>query len=242
MAAKSIAVIAGSGPGIGASVARIFVKNGYDVALLARTKSSLDSIAQDINSTGGGSAQAFTCDVTDGHSVKEAFKSIKSTFKGPLKVAVFNAPSNFVVKSFLDVTENEYNSAWNVNGMGAFHFSQEVIKELLANQGGTLIFTGATASIRAGPRFSALAATKFSLRALSQSLAKEFGPKNVHVAHAIIDGGIQSDRAIRMLGAEKVEGERLNPDHIAEAYFYLHHQPKTAWTWELDLRPSIEKW
>jgi len=251
---KPIVVVAGvgNGSGTGGSTARIFAQAGYRVALIARNADNLDSAAKVINAAGG-EAAAFHIAAYDAKSIEGVFASIKSHWPAaPLRVAVYNA-SHGAWKPFLDLKEEDIEQSVNVNIIAAFAFARQSIlafqqaQELDVNgKKGTLIFTGATASIRGNTTTSSFAAGKHALRALSQSLNKEFGKQNIHVAHVIVDGVILTDltKSRYNLGADWVEdnNRRLHPDSIAKSYFYLANQDSSAWTWELDLRPAHEKW
>jgi len=260
MAARPIFVVAGVGNGLGtgAATARLFAKAGYNVALIARSAAPLNKLADEIKSTGG-EAGAFPLE-SETHSgsgsyspssLQTAFATIKSRWPAsPLRVALFNAGHN-VRKPFLDITPEEVQTSVDTNIVAAFAFAREAIlafKELDIEGGkgkrGTLLFTGATASLRGNTTTSAFAASKFGIRALAQSLAKEFGKQNIHVAHSIIDGGILTDRSKTYQSEEVLNNPDLllKPENIAEAYLYLVNQDRSAWTWELDLRPAHEKW
>ncbi|PBK94205.1 NAD-P-binding protein [Armillaria gallica] len=248
---KPLFIVAGVGnsAGTGAAAARLFAKNGYSVALISRARSGggLDALAEEI-SEAGGTAKAFSIPSYKPASITSAFESIDSYYPASqyaLRAALFNV-GHAVWKSFLETTEEEILETLDTNVVAAFSFSKNVINRLLSTQPddkvgrGTLIFTGATASLRGNRTTSAFAAAKHGTRALSQSLAKEFGPRDgIHVAHAIIDGLIKTGAAVERNGEQMIG---LNPDSIAKAYLNLAQQEKTAWTWELDLRPAEEQW
>ncbi|KAG7441747.1 NAD-P-binding protein [Guyanagaster necrorhizus] len=248
---KPLFIVAGVGnsTGTGAAAARLFAKNGYSVALISRTRSGggLDALAEEI-SKAGGTAKAFSVPSYRPASITSAFESIGSYYppsQYALRAALFNV-GHAVWKSFLEITEDEVVETLDTNVVAAFSFSKNVITRLLSTPPddkvgrGALIFTGATASLRGNRTTSAFAAAKHGTRALSQSLAKEFGPRDeIHVSHAIVDGLIKTGSAIERNG-ERMVG--LNPDSIAQAYLNLAEQEKTAWTWELDLRPASEQW
>ncbi|KAH8093888.1 hypothetical protein BXZ70DRAFT_948338 [Cristinia sonorae] len=258
--ARPILVVAGigNGSGTGASTARLFSKAGYRVALVARNPEHLKKLADEINQSGG-EAVAFPIASYSYSDVIKNLQEIKQhswpgNEKSEIRAAVWNA-SFGAFKTFLDVTEEDLKRVTETSIDAPFAFSREVILAFQENsidekgRRGTLIFTGATASIRGNVFTSAFASGKFALRALSQSLAKEFGKQNIHVAHAIIDGGILTDLA----ASRRAEGEardsyinnediRLSPNSIAESYLYLTNQDRSSWTWELDLRPAHEKW
>ncbi|RPB09079.1 NAD(P)-binding protein, partial [Morchella conica CCBAS932] len=244
-AIKPLAIIAGVGPGTGASVALRFARE-YTVILLSRTASSFDSVVSEIKSNGG-EAYGIPTDISNEKSVKDAFAQIKSNHADtPVAAAIFNAAGGFVRKPFLEVTLGEWDGTWAVNGFGrgAFLFSQSTLPLLSASTNlphpPTLIFTGATASVKSSALFTTFATGKFALRALSQSLAREFGPKGVHISHAVIDGVIDIPRTKEWL--TEVPDAKISSNAIADAYWHLHTQPRTAFTWEIDIRPYVEKW
>ncbi|KAJ5592289.1 hypothetical protein N7537_009193 [Penicillium hordei] len=244
MASKPIAIIAGVGPGTGASIARKFAK-AYSVVVLARSPENFDPVVQEINASGG---QAFgiRTDVSDSKSVNAAFDKIAAQFPlSKVVAAVFNAGGGLVRKPFLELTEQDYSMALASQAQGAFNFAQRSLPLLLDSREfseypPTLIFTGATASLKGSANFAAFASGKFALRALAQSLAREFGPQGVHVSHTIIDGIIDIPRT-KALANEYVDA-KLSPDAIADSYWYLHTQPRTTFAFEFDLRPYLEKW
>jgi len=253
--AKRVLVVAGlgNGSGTGAATARLFAKKGYAVALIARGDYA-NTLAKEINSAGDPSqASPFTISAYSHDEITSAWTAIHAKFPKPeynIRVALFNA-AYFVWKPFLDLTPQEIQESLQTNVASAFSFSRGAIQAFKDNEieepngkRGTLLFTGATAGVRGNVVTSAFAAGKFGLRALSQSLAKEFGKENIHVAHAVIDGGILMDLQRARQSAEWIANEdiRLNPDSIASSYLYLVNQDRSAWTWELDLRPAHEKW
>ncbi|KIJ40288.1 hypothetical protein M422DRAFT_32332 [Sphaerobolus stellatus SS14] len=249
---RSILVVAGigDGSGTGASTARLFAKNGYRVAVISRSPEATSKTAEGINSDGG-EAAAFPIKSYTHEEIHSAFNAIKGHWKdSDIRVGVFNAGSG-VWKGFLDITEEDLKKSLDTNIVAAFGFARESIlafKDLPLLDGqkkGTLIFTGATASVRGNKVTSAFAAGKHGVRALSQSLAKEFGPQDIHVAHAIIDGGILTNLTKSFNKDPEWEenvAKRLDPNSIAKSYLYLAGQDRSAWTWELDLRPAHEKW
>jgi len=248
--ALPILVVAGAGAGgTGAATAKIFAKSGYRIALIARSAERLKRLAEEIEADGG-QAAGFPVESYTRDSLSSTFASIKKQWPdAQVRAALYNAAYG-VWKPFLDLNESEIKESVDTNIIGAFAFARESIlafKDLdLDEHGkrGTLIFTGATASIRGNTTTSAFAAGKHALRALSQSLAKEFGKQHIHVAHAIIDGGISTERSKNYVSVEKLgnPAATLSPESIAEAYLYLSKQDQSAFTWELDLRPAEEKW
>ncbi|KAF4582688.1 hypothetical protein EYR40_002612 [Pleurotus pulmonarius] len=253
---RPLAVIAGlgNGSGTGASSARLFAKHGYTIALVARHRDdSLANLVKEIKDAGGDAAY-FAVPEYSRDAISSAFAEIRKQFPSStyaIRVAIFNA-AHGVWKPFLDVTPEDIQEAVDVNIVAAFAFSREAIVEFKSNdlnevgKRGILIFTGATASIRGNVITSAFAAGKAGQRSLSQSLAKEFGKDNIQVSHAIIDGGILTDRSRERQNnnPEWINNAdvRLDPDSIAASYLYLANQDRSAWTWELDLRPAHEKW
>ncbi|KAF2189728.1 NAD(P)-binding protein [Zopfia rhizophila CBS 207.26] len=247
MASKLIAIVAGVGPGTGAAVALKFAAT-YPVVLLARNPDNYESLAKDINQSGG-KAVGISTDISDYKSVNNAVDTIKNEFGSGVgaAAAIFNASGRFQRKPFLELSEDDFASGLDVSGKGGFLFSQATLPLLLKGveqkspHPPSLIFTGATASIKGSAQMSSFASGKWALRALSQSLAREFGPKGVHVSHVIIDGVIDIPRTrewLKDLGPEA----KLSADGIANDYWHLHTQPVTNFTWEIDLRPAIEKW
>ncbi|KAI9717224.1 MAG: hypothetical protein M1828_007418 [Chrysothrix sp. TS-e1954] len=246
--ARPIAIIAGIGPGTGASVARKFAAS-YPVALLARTPESYNPLVDEINKSGG-SAIGVSADVSNSDSIKKAFDEIKAKYGGEdaqCAAAVFNASGAFYRKPFLELTEDQFMSGLDVSARGAFLFSRASLPLLLKsaqsspNHPPTLVFTGATASVKSNAFMSSFSTGKFALKALSQSLGKEFGPKGIHVAHAVIDGVIDIERTKEWM-KEAGPDAKISPNEIANAYWHLHTQPRSAFSNEIDIRPYCEKW
>lgn len=230
-------VIAGVGPGLGAAIARRFAAGGLRVAMGARRPEHLQALSADIASTGG-VARAYRCDVTVEQDVVELFDSAEQDL-GDLRAAIFNAGA-FAPGGIADIEAADFERCWRVGCLGGFHVGREAARRLVPRREGTILFTGATASLRGSARFANLAVPKFGLRALAQSMARELGPEGIHVGHVIIDGQILSERHAD-LARERPEDGLLAPDAIAESYWHLHRQPRSAWTHELDLRPWVER-
>ena len=237
MKTDKVAVILGTGPGLGSALAHKFSSEGYKIAIVSRTKKKLEKIQKDIESSGG---EAFIAqaDVTNEKEIKEAFNKIFQKFGGNIDVLVYNA-GNFKMQSILKIKPDEFKTSWNINCFGAFLSSKLVLPSMLKRKKGTVIFTGATASIRGSAGFSRLAVGKFGLRALAQSMAREFGPKGVHIAHIVIDGQIANPSSSNKLSKQDSKSY-LSPGAIAEQYWQIHNQPSTSWTLEMDLRPAAE--
>ncbi len=232
-ASRPCALIAGVGPGLGAALARRFAKGGMKVAVAARQADRLAGLAAEI----GG--RAFACDLGDETAVERLFAEVGSAFGAPTTV-VYNAGA-FARRSILELTAEEFERCWRVGCFGGFLVGRAAARAMVPAGQGSILFTGATASLRGGASFAGFAAGKFALRAVAQSMARELAPQGIHVAHVIIDGQIEdATRDGRGPGA-RGEDALLHPDAIAEAYWQLHMQPRSAWTHELDLRPWVEK-
>jgi len=229
----------GAVAGLGAALARRFAQGGYQVAVSGRSADKLQAVVDGIKAQGG-RAVALPGDAGSEADILASIEHIRSL--GPLKVAIFNV-GNSVAAPTLELSAEVFEQTWRASTLGGFLFGREATRALLDNGGGTLLFTGATASLRGKPPFAAFAAAKAGLRSLSQSFAREFGPQNVHVAHVVIDGSINGER-LRSRAPQRLEqlGDEgsLRLEDIAEAYWYLHSQPRSAWTQELDLRPFKE--
>ena len=235
MTDKVVAVL-GVGPGLGAAVARRFAKEGYAVALMARSEESIADARQEIESEGGTTVSVST-DATDPASVEAAFGRVRDEIGDP-EIFVYNAGA-FQMGGILEVEPEKFDECFRANCAGAFYAARQVLPAMVEAGRGTILLTGATAATRGSARFSALAVGKFGLRALGQSMAREFGPQGIHVAHVVIDGQINTQR-VRGRYGEREEHTMLSPDAIAETYWQLHSQDQTAWTLEMDLRPAVE--
>lgn len=231
-----IAAVLGVGPGLGAAVARRFAREDYAVALMARNEESVSDVRQEIQD-GGGEALPVSTDATDPASVEAAFGKIRDELGNP-EVFVYNAGA-FQMGGILEVSPEQFDFCLKANCAGAFYGAQQVLPAMQEAGRGTVLLTGATASMRGSARFAALATGKFGLRALAQSMAREFGPQGVHVAHVIVDGQINTPR-VREMSPDRDDSTMLSPEAIAETYWQLHSQNPTAWTLELDVRPAVE--
>jgi len=235
---KPVCAVLGVGPGLGASVAKRFARAGYAVAMMARTADRLNTFKEDIEKEGG-VALGVPTDASNEQSIRTAFAEIRSKL-GDVDVLCFNAGS-FARGGILDIKPSQMADLFSLTVLGCMTSSQEVLPGMLAKKKGTILITGATASLRGGAGFSGLAVPKFALRALAQSMAREFAPQGVHVAHIIVDGQINTPRQVAMQ-PDRPLGSFLDSDVLAEQYFQLHSQPSTVWTHELDVRPNVEKW
>ena len=242
MLRPGVCCVIGAGDATGSAVARRFAKEGYTVCAARRTATALKPLVDQIT-VEGGKAVAFGLDARREDQVVNFFHQIEAEV-GPVEVLVFNVGGN-VRFPILETTSQKYFKVWEMCAMAGFLAGREAARIMLPRGHGTLLFTGATASLRGAAGFSAFAGGKAALRALAQSMARELGPKGLHVAHVVIDGMIDT-AFTREHFAQRVEEVGpdgiLNPDHIADAYWWLHEQPRDAWTFELDLRPSAERW
>jgi NAD(P)-dependent dehydrogenase (short-subunit alcohol dehydrogenase family) len=231
-----VAAVLGVGPGLGAAVARRFAREGFAVGLMARGEESLAAAREEVESSGG-TALAVTADATCATSVASAFNRVREELGAP-EVFVYNA-GTFQMGGILELRPEQFDDCFRANCSGAFYGAQQVLPAMVERGRGTVILTGATAALRGSARFAALATGKFGLRALAQSMAREFGPQGIHIAHVIIDGQINTPR-LREDQPDREEITTLSPESIAETYWQLHAQHPTAWTLELDLRPALE--
>lgn len=228
--------ILGVGPGLGAAIAHRFAREGFSVALMARREESVSGVRREIEEAGG-VALPIPTDATDPASVASALEKTRAELGDP-EVFVYNAGA-FQMGGILDLSPEKFDECFRANCAGAFYAARHVLPAMVENGSGTVLLTGATASLRGSANFSALTVGKFGLRALAQSMAREFGPQGVHVAHVVVDGQINTPR-VRERFDGREDHTMLSPDAIAEAYWQLHVQDPTAWTQELDLRPAVE--
>ena len=238
----SVAVI-GAGDFIGAAIARRFAAGGYAVFAGRRNGEKLAPLVAEIEAAGG-RCSGRTLDARKEELVVEFLAEADRA--APLEVCVFNIGAN-VNFPLLDTTERVFRKVWEMACYSGFLAGREAARLMLPRGRGSIIFTGATASLRGGSGFAAFASAKFGLRAVAQSMARELGPRNIHVAHLVIDAGVDTawvrERRRERLGKDSFEPDELvNPASIAETYWQLHQQPRDAWTHELDLRPHGEKW
>ncbi|WP_435348897.1 SDR family NAD(P)-dependent oxidoreductase [Haloarchaeobius sp. HRN-SO-5] len=228
------AVVAGVGPGLGESLARTFVDEGCDVGLFARSGTFVEELAADL----GDRAIAVPTDVTDPAQVEAGFEAVRDAF-GPVDVLVNNA-SGGAWKGLRDISTDEFDHALDVCARGALACSKEAVSDMLDGDGGTIVFTGATSAVRGRGGAVGFSAGKFAARGMAESMARELGPRGIHVAHVVIDGPIGTPGA-RERAPDRDDEEFLDPDAIADSYWQLVEQDRSAWTLELDLRPHVEE-
>jgi NAD(P)-dependent dehydrogenase (short-subunit alcohol dehydrogenase family) len=224
------ALIVGAGSGLSASLARTFAKAGLKVALAARRAANLAALAQE---TG---AKSFACDSTKRDEVAKLFADVEATLGTP-DVVVYNA-SYRTRGPFVELDPGEVAKSIEVTAFGGFLVAQAAAKRMLPQNHGAIFFTGASASVKGYAQSAPFAMGKFALRGLAQSMARELSPQGIHVAHVVVDGGIRSDR--RLNPPDKPDS-MLDPDAIAQSYLHLLQQPRSAWAWEIELRPWLEK-
>jgi len=240
-----VALLVGAGDAIGAAVARRFAAGGYRVCIARRDAVKSRDVVEQIMASGG-VARAVGTDVRSEPAVQALFAEVEAEL-GPIEVCLFNAGAN-VNAPLVETDARLFFKAWELACYAGFLTGREAARYMMPRSRGTILFTGATASLRGGAGFAAFAAAKFGLRALAQSMARELAPKNIHVAHLIIDGAIDSAAIHRRLGAsgraiDELPADSLIQTHsVAEAYWMLHSQSRDGWTHELDLRPYVERW
>ena len=239
-----VCVIVGAGDYIGAAIARRFARGGFIVCLGRRNGERNDALVREINSAGG-QAYSYSLDAREESQIVELFTTIESDV-GNIEVAISNTGGN-VKFPILETTERVFYKVWRMACLSWFLTWREAAKYMLARKRGSIFFTGATASLRGGSGYAAFASAKFGLRAVAQSMARELGPDNIHVAHLIIDAGVDTafvrDRMLeRGLNPDDLPPDTLmDPDSVANSYWMLHHQSRDAWTHEMDIRPFAEK-
>jgi NAD(P)-dependent dehydrogenase (short-subunit alcohol dehydrogenase family) len=243
---RGVAILVGAGDAIGAAVAHRFATGGYTVCICRRDAAKSEALVDELRAAGHG-VHAFSVDARQEAEVQDLFNRVEKEI-GPIEVCLFNAGSN-VNKPLLDTTEKLFFKAWELACYAGFLVGREAARVMTPRGRGTILFTGATASLRGGKGFAAFAAAKFGLRAVAQAMARELGPKNIHVVHLIIDAAVDSEAIhARLKAASGIEARDIAPDtltktsSVAEAYWFVHQQAKDGWTHELDLRPAVEKW
>lgn len=223
-----VALIVGAGEGLSASLARLFSRSGMRVALAARRPEKLDELVKETK------AEAFACDAADAGSVAALFRDLDQRV-GAADVVVYN-PSARVKGPLIELDPQAVEKAIAVTAFGGFLVAQQAASRMLAKGGGAILFTGASASVKGYPESATFAMGKFALRGLAQSMARELAPQGIHVAHFVIDGAIRQDTT-----SDQKEDTMLDPDAIASTYLHVLQQPRSAWTWEVELRPWTER-
>jgi NAD(P)-dependent dehydrogenase (short-subunit alcohol dehydrogenase family) len=241
---RGACVVIGAGDGLGAAIARAFAREGLAVCVTRRPRhlEPLERLAEAVRAEGG-QAHAFGLDARKEADVAAFIETVERTI-GPIEVLVFNIGAN-VRFPVVETTTQVYSKVWEMACLAGFLAGREAARVMAPRGRGAILYTGATASVRGGAGFSAFAGAKHALRALAQSMARELGPKGVHVAHVVIDGAIDGAfiRSIMPDAAEKLERQEiLVPDEIARNYVWLWRQARSAWTFEMDLRPWAERW
>jgi NAD(P)-dependent dehydrogenase (short-subunit alcohol dehydrogenase family) len=227
---NKVALIVGAGSGLSASIARSFARAGMKIALAARSVDDLGSLAAEVG------ARTFAADATDRDAVKKLYGDLASALGDPYAV-IYNA-SYRTRGPFVDLDPAEVEKSIAVTAFGGFLVAQEAARRMLPKAEGAILFTGASASVKGYPQSAPFAMGKFALRGLAQSMARELAPQGIHVAHVVVDGGIRSAR--RPESGDRPDAT-LDPDAIAASYLHLLEQPRSAWTWEIEVRPWVEK-
>ena len=239
---KPVALVVGAGDAIGSAIARSFADEGYVICAGRRNGDKLQPLVDEITAKGG-EAHGFTLDARKEEAIEELFKHIEDDI-GPLEVVVFNVGAN-VNFPITETTSRVFYKVWEMACFGGFLTGREAAKYMSPREKGTILFTGATASMRGGIGYAAFASAKHGLKALAQSMARELGPKNIHVAHLVIDSAVDTPWIRERFGErfdKMPEDAVMNPNSIGKAYVSIHNQDRDAWTFEMDLRPYIEKW
>lgn len=242
MAHAKVALVIGAGDATGGAIARRFAREGFTACVTRRNADKLSPLVQRIEAEGG-RACAFGADARREEQMVALIETIERE-EGPIEVAVYNVGGN-VRFPIRETTARVYFKVWEMCAFGGFLMGREVAKAMAPRGRGTILFTGATSSVRGGSGYAAFAGGKHALRALSQSMARELGPLGIHVAHVVIDGAIDTEFIRSNFPERAALKDRdgiLSPDAIAEAYWQLHCQPRNAWTHEMDLRPWLERW
>lgn len=240
--AEKVALVLGAGDAIGSAIVRKFAQRGMTVCAARRDASKLAPLMSELSESGL-TAHAFSCDARKEEAIEALFKQIETDI-GEIEVVVFNIGAN-VPLGILETDSRKFFKIWEMACFAGFLSGREAARYMVKRGRGTIIFTGATASVRGAAGFAAFASAKHGLRALAQSMARELGPKNIHVAHVVIDGGVDTAWIAENFPdyeARKAVDGIVNPDDLADNYVMLHEQPRNAWTFELDVRPWEEKW
>jgi len=249
----TVCLVAGAGPGIGQSVAKRFIKEGFTVIAVRRSEDKIKPFEVEMNKSGlRGKCVGLGCDVRKEEEVTNLVNKIEHSF-GPISCAVHNIGANIGNTSLLDTTSRVYTKVWEMAAFSSFLLCREVGKQMVTRQQGTILITGATASVRGSSGFGAFSSAMMAKRAIAQSAAREFGPQGVHVAHVVVDGVVDNPNTRKyfsekdkkfeeLFSAKALQDALIKPDSVAELYWNLHNQDRSVWTHEVDIRPWLEKW
>ena len=239
---NKVVLVIGAGDATGGAIAKRFAREGYIACVTRRSADKLQPLLEEIRAEGG-QAHGFASDARKEEEVASLVEQIESSI-GPIEAFVFNIGAN-VPCSILEETPRKYFKIWEMACFAGFLTAQAVARRMVTRERGTILFTGATAGLRGAAGFAAFAGAKHGIRALAQSMARELGPRNIHVGHVVVDGAIDTafirDSFPERYALKEQDGI-LDPGHIADNYWHLHAQPRDAWTFELDLRPWMERW
>ncbi|CAG2160959.1 SDR family NAD(P)-dependent oxidoreductase [Cupriavidus numazuensis] len=243
---NKVALLVAAGDAVGAAVARKFATNGYKVCIARRDAEKSQALIDELTEQGC-DIRAFSVDARKESQVQELFARVEAEV-GPIEVSLYNGGAN-IKKPLLETTEKIFHRSWELACFAGFLVGREAARYMVPRGRGTMLFTGATSSLRGGAGYAAFSAAKMGLRGAVQAMARELGPLNIHVMHLIIDAGVDSAEIHRRLAVELgIDASKLPPDSmtktasIADTYWYVHQQPRDAWTHEMDIRPAIEKW
>ncbi|WP_448551001.1 SDR family oxidoreductase [Thalassotalea montiporae] len=243
--AEKVALIVGAGDYIGSAIAKRFAQEGYLVSLGRRKVEKLQPLVDEISELGG-KAKAFALDARDEANVEQVFADIENTV-GEIDVMIFNVGAN-VQFPILETTSRVFHKVWEMACFAGFLNGREAAKYMVPRKRGSIFFTGATASVKGNAGFGAFSSAKAGLRSLAQAMARELGPQNIHVAHLVIDAGVDTEWVHQLMKERGIDESSLpedglmKPESVAQAYWQLHQQSRDAWTFELDIRPYAEKW
>lgn len=240
--AEQVALVIGAGDAIGSAIVRKFARRGLTVCAARRNGDRLAPLVEELTSAGH-RAHAFSCDARKEDSITHLFARIEADI-GEIDVVVFNVGAN-VPMGILETDSRKFFKIWEMACFAGFLSGREAARYMTRRERGTIIFTGATASVRGAAGFAAFASAKHGLRALAQSMARELGPKNIHVAHVVIDAAVDTQwisENVPEAAVLKRKDGIVAPDDLADNYVMLYNQPRNAWTFELDIRPWIERW
>ncbi len=237
VAQAGVAIVVGVGPGLGAALVRRFAQGGHAIAMVARSREFMDGLAAEVKAAGGRTLSVIA-NVGDAEQISHAFDAVRSKLGAP-EMLLYNAGGG-KWGTITEITPEQYEDSWRVNAYGAFLCAKQAVPDMIAKRRGVILFTGATAGIKAGTMSAAFGPAKFAVRGLAQSLARDLGPRGIHVVYVNVDGIIDIPHIRTQMRSLKDE-DVLKPAAIAEAYWYLANQDPSAWTQELDVRPFKEK-